>query len=190
MNNKKKFLVILVMASFLSAGTIYGFYKLTSPEIVNLVSAVERDYPSVETLYDSSEVIARGKVIDKEVKSHTYTDDEGEERVHYYTEKQYRVQKVYKGQKIKSGETIIVRTQDAKTDKVVQIAGANIDKNNNYVLFLKTSVFPKETGAYTFVGGPQGIFTLEAKELHHKYKGIKDLQQLEKKLTQLRNNER
>lgn len=188
--NFKKIIGIAVIFSFLSAGTIYVYSSITLPDNVKIISSIEKDYPTIEKLYDSTEMIVRGKVTGEETKEHTYKDDEGNEQTLYYTEKEYKIQKVYKGENVKSGDTIRVRTLEADHNDTRQIVGTTIGRNKSYVLFLKESVFPIKNGAYTFVGGPQGIFTLDTKEIHHRYKDIDSLKQLEKTLTQLRNEDK
>ncbi|KQL34407.1 hypothetical protein [Psychrobacillus sp. FJAT-21963] len=200
MDIKKKILTSAVLVSFLSAGTIYSYNVISGPETVNIASAIEKDYPTVEELYSETELVVKGKAIDEQVKEHTYTEDDGEQITEYYTEKQFKIQKVYKGDNIKSGDTITVRTLSVDTGDTVQLSNADIKNNKPNILFLKTSQYPIENGAYTFVGGQQGIFDIETKNTilpfaspteelaHYKYKDIKNIEELEKTLTQLKND--
>lgn len=198
MDIKKRILTSAVLLSFLTAGTIYSYNVISAPETVNIASAMEKDFPTVEELYNNTELVVKGHAIDELVKEHTYTEDDGEKVTEYYTEKQFKIQKVYKGENIKSGDTIIVRTLSVDTGDTVQFSEADIKNNKPNILFLKPSQYPIENGAYTFVGGPQGIFDIETKKslfaspkeelAHFKYEDIKNVGQLEKILTQLRNN--
>lgn len=183
---KKKILTTLVFISFLSAGTIYGYHKLNTPDTIIEVHSLERDFPTVDVLYDNSEIVVKGKVLNEEVKTHTFVEDDGEQITEYYTEREFKIQKVYKGANVKSGEIIIVRSSDAKTNTIVQESSASISNNKSYALFLKTSKFPEKTGAFTFVGGAQGIFSLEKKEMNHKYKEIQSLKKLEEKIEKIK----